>query len=122
MARQQRVTATVKMTYNDDADLIAWWNSIPRGQRNAVMKQAMRAFITGDYQIIVPTPVVPAFDVSRLSDDIAWMRDALSELPGYVERVLQTSVVVHHNPVPAHHEADEQAVRRREERMRKKQW
>ena len=45
MAKQKRAIAAVKMTYSEDADLIAWWNSVPRGSRGAVMKDLMRDYI-----------------------------------------------------------------------------
>jgi len=45
MAKARRMTATVKMTFTEDTDLIGWWNSIPRGSRNAVMKDLMRDYI-----------------------------------------------------------------------------
>ncbi len=64
MAKQKRATATVKMTYSEDADLIAWWNSIPRGSRNAVMKDMMRDYIEnnrGGYRPIMPRKVPQPF-------------------------------------------------------------
>src|SRR5688500_9997068 len=95
MAKQKRTTATVKMTYSDDSDLIAWWNSIPRGSRNAVMKDMMRHYIDhnrGGYRPIIPKNIPQPFDAGRftqMSEDTAWMRTALTDLPGYVERVIR---------------------------------
>jgi hypothetical protein len=95
MAKQKRATATVKMTYSEDSDLIAWWNSIPRGSRNAVMKDMMRSYIEdnrGGYRPIMPRNIPQPFDPGRFTqvcDDTAWIRTALMDLPGYVERVIQ---------------------------------
>jgi predicted GIY-YIG superfamily endonuclease len=95
MAKQKRATATVKMTYSEDSDLIAWWNSIPRGSRNAVMKDMMRRYIEhnrGGYRPIMPRNVPQPFDPGRFTqvcDDTAWIRTALTDLPGYMERVIQ---------------------------------
>ncbi len=135
MAKQKRATATVKMTYSEDADLIAWWNSVPRGSRNAVMKDLMREYIDhnqGGYRPIYPRNMPQPFDPGRFTqmcDDTNWIRTALMDLPGYVERVIQQ--VVTSGGVPANsrspngtsviHGADEDIVRR-ENRMKKARW
>ena len=99
MAKQKRATATVKMTYSEDADLIAWWNSVPRGSRNAVMKDLMRDYIDhnqGGYRPIYPRNMPQPFDPGRFTqmcDDTNWIRTALMDLPGYVELVTQQVVM-----------------------------
>jgi len=135
MAKQKRATATVKMTYKEDADLIAWWNSIPRGTRNAVMKDLMREYIErhrGSYRPVLPRNVPQPFDPSRFAqicDDTAWIRTALLDLPGYMEQVLQqvtTILPAGHSPtgmsvLPAAGVSDE-AAQRREQHVKKAQW
>jgi len=138
MAKQKRATATVKMTYSEDADLIAWWNSIPRGSRNAVMKDMMRDYIEhnrGGYRPIMPRNVPQPFDPGRFTqmcDDAAWIRTALMDLPGYVERVIQHVAAnggVHSNSrsptgqsvLQAEDVSSEDAMRR-ENRMKKAKW
>jgi hypothetical protein len=135
MAKQKRATATVKMTYSEDADLIAWWNSIPRGSRNAVMKDMMRDYVErnrGSYRPILPRNVPQPFDPGRfaqLCEDTAWIRTALMDLPEYVEQVIQHLAAVAPNArVPAGNRGlqdgevtDEDAVRR-EQRMKKAKW
>jgi hypothetical protein len=138
MAKQKRATATVKMTYSEDADLIAWWNSIPRGSRNAVMKDMMRDYIEhnrGGYRPIMPRNVPQPFDPGRFTqvcDDAAWIRTALMDLPGYVERVIQhvaaNGSVQSNNRSPtgnsvlqAEDVSSEDAMRR-ENRMKKAKW
>ena len=138
MAKQKRATATVKMTYIEDADLIAWWNSIPRGSRNAVMKDMMRGYIEhnrGGYRPIMPRNIPQPFDPGRFTqvcDDTAWIRTALMDLPGYVERVIQHVVAnggVQSNSrsptgngvLQAEDVSSEDAMRR-ENRMKKAKW
>lgn len=138
MAKQKRATATVKMTYSEDADLITWWNSIPRGSRNAVMKDMMRGYIEhnrGGYRPIMPRNVPQPFDPGRFTqvcDDAAWIRTALMDLPGYVERVIQhvaaNGGVQSNNRSPtgngvlqAEDVSSEDAMRR-ENRMKKAKW
>jgi len=138
MAKQKRATATVKMTYSEDADLIAWWNSIPRGSRNAVMKDMMRDYIErnrGGYRPILPRNVPQPFDPGRFTqvcDDTAWIRTALMDLPGYVERVIQhvatggavqpNSRSPNGNGVLQGEDASNEDAVRRENRMKKAKW
>lgn len=138
MAKQKRATATVKMTYSEDADLIAWWNSIPRGSRNAVMKDMMRDYIEhnrGGYRPIMPRNVPQPFDPGRFTqvcDDAAWIRTALMDLPGYVERVIQHVAAVgevqpnSRSPngigVLQGEDVSSEAAVRRENRMKKAKW
>lgn len=138
MAKQKRATATVKMTYSEDADLIAWWNSIPRGSRNAVMKDMMRDYIEhnrGGYRPIMPRNVPQPFDPGRFTqvcDDAAWIRTALMDLPGYVERVIQhvaanggvqsNSRSPTGNGVLQAEDVSSEDAMRRENRMKKAKW
>jgi hypothetical protein len=138
MAKQKRVTATVKMTYSEDSDLIAWWNSIPRGSRNAVMKDMMRGYIEhnrGGYRPIMPRNVPQPFDpghFTQVCDDAAWIRTALMDLPGYVERVIQhvaangsvqsNSRSPTGNGVLQGEDVSSEDAMRRENRMKKAKW
>jgi hypothetical protein len=134
MTKSKRVTATAKMTPNEDSDLIAWWNSIPRGSRNAVLKDVMRDYLErnrGGYRPVLPRNVPQPFDPKRftqISDDTAWIRAALMDLPGYLERLMQ-SVSANAVSVPGAAQAvrtnrlvNDDAAARREARMKGKQW
>jgi hypothetical protein len=135
MAKQKRATATIKLTYGEDADLIAWWNSVPRGSRNAVMKDVMRDYIErqgGGYRPILPRNLPQPFDPARFTqvcDDTTWIRAALMDLPGYVERVIRhvaavapgNGTLAGNGTTPAGAVSDA-AVQRREQRMKKAQW
>ena len=132
MTKQKRATATVKMTYTEDTDLIAWWNSVPRGTRNAVMKDMMREYIDkqrGSYRPVMPRNVPQPFDPNRftqISEDAAWIRTAISDLPGYVERVIQ-QVVAHGNVTGSYANGVQTTVERlpterRTQRMKKAGW
>lgn len=139
MAKRKRETATVKMTYTEDTDLIAWWNSIPRGSRNAVMKDMMRDYIArerGGYRPILPRNIPQPFDPARFTqicDDTTWIRAALLDLPGYIEQVIQhvtqhASVAIPSDGMgvmsssPPGSQVSDAAARRREQRMKKAQW
>ena len=137
MARSKRITATVKMTYPEDTDLIAWWNSLPRGSRNAVMKDVMREYIErhrGGFRPVLPRNTPQPFDPGRFTqvcDDAAWIRSALTDLPRYMEQVIQhvaalgviqTTVegaaAIRH-PTKA---VDDAEASKREEKVKKAKW
>ncbi len=131
MTQHKRVTATVKMTYHEDADLIGWWNSVPRGSRNAVMKDMMRHYLEqnrGGYRPIIPRNIPQPFDPLRFTqvcDDAAWIKAALLDLPGYVERVIQQVAVSGNGmttPVRQVSPDRDEAVVRRESRLKKARW
>jgi hypothetical protein len=135
MAKAKRMTATVKMTFSEDTDLIGWWNSIPRGSRNAVMKDVMRDYIErnrGGFRPVMPRNVPQPFDPLRFTqmcEDAAWIRSALNDLPGYMERVINHVVAM--QPTSVAHSSyareptvsvDDNQANRREERVRKAKW
>lgn len=137
MAKSKRMTATVKMTFTEDTDLIAWWNSIPRGSRNAVMKDLMREYIErhrGGFRPVLPRNSPQPFDPGRFAqvcDDAAWIRSAMGDLPRYMEQVLQHvaalgviqttagAAVAIREPTKV---VDEVEASKREEKVRKAKW
>jgi hypothetical protein len=111
--------------YTDtDADLLAWWEGIVPGQRSDALRDLLRAAL-GYHHLVAK----PDTNLTHLYEDIAWMRDALNELPGYVEQVIQhvaTNAII---AQPENRSATDRGVqmsddtaRRREERMKRKQW
>jgi len=135
MAKARRMTATVKMTFTEDTDLIGWWNSIPRGSRNAVMKDMMRDYIErnrGGFRPVMPRNLPQPFDPKRFTqvcDDAAWIRSALNDLPGYMERMIQHVAAMQpvggvvgtyaREPTKV---VDDEEVTKREAKVRKAQW
>ncbi len=135
MAKARRMTATVKMTFTEDTDLIGWWNSIPRGSRNAVMKDMMRDYMErnrGGFRPVIPRNLPQPFDPQRFTqvcDDAAWIRSALNDLPGYMERVIQHVAAMQpvggavgtyaREPTKGF---DDEEVTKREAKVRKAQW
>jgi hypothetical protein len=76
----------------------------------------------------VPQPFDPA-RFTQVCDDTAWIRAALMDLPGYVERVIQhVAAVALGNGAPASNstthrtEVSDDAAERREQRMKKAKW
>lgn len=111
--------------YTDtDADLLAWWENIAPGQRSDALRDLLRMAL-GYHQLTTK----PDTDFSYVHDDIAWMRDALNELPGYIERVIQhvaaNAILVqpeNRSVSDSVIQMSDDAAHRREERMKRKQW
>lgn len=71
--------------YTDtDADLLAWWDGIEPGGRSEALRELMRMAL--GYLVI---PARPEDPIGPVREDTAWIRSALMDLPGYVERVIQ---------------------------------
>lgn len=111
---------------DSDADLVAWWEAIKPGDRSDAMRELIR-FALG-YQPMCEKPADVLADVRK---DITWMRQALNDLPDYVERVVQqvaanTTVAIEaHAPVvpsPNGHAANDSEASRRAQRMKKNRW
>lgn len=135
----KRITATIKMTFADDSDLIDWWRSIPLGSRNATLKDIIREHIAregGHYrprQIPVTAAPVPVFDSSQLAqvrDDTAWIRDALHDIPAYLEQLFAQMAVVQPNgvlpdaraPTPDSPALDDAESQRRARKLKRVSW
>src|SRR5579862_9048380 len=81
-----RITLTVKLTTGKDDDLIEWLASLPKGERQALVKRMLRDAVQqrrDDEQ-----------RMTQIGQDTAWLRAALSELPGWMEGLLSRIAVV----------------------------
>lgn len=85
---REKTTLSLKAHPDTDADLIAWWQAIPAGARSDALRTLIRSALREGY----PTPV------ERVLADTSWLREALMELPAYLEGVL--SRVPRAEPVP----------------------
>ncbi len=72
-----------------DEDILAWWETIPAGERSQVLRTLIRAFVHGE---ISPTPPGEqptshsrSIQLSHVQADTRWIRDALLDMPGYLE-------------------------------------
>jgi len=115
-----RVTLTVKLTVGKDDDLIDWMSSLPKGQRQALVKQVLRDAVQQHSE-----------DENRLAQikqDTVWLRAALSDLPAWMEGLLSRIAVVQ-TPEPPPEikpartgQLSMEGVSRREKRIAKVAW
>jgi hypothetical protein len=130
MAKQHSKKRVNKMigfrAYSDtDADLLTWWESIDPGARSDMLRELIR-FALG-YQ---PLREKPADILAEVRQEVGWIRAALVDLPGYVERVIHhvtanTSAHFESQPSPASqngHAKRDADSDRRAQRMKKNRW
>jgi len=124
-----------KAYYDTDQDILDWWEGIEEGERSDAMRDLIREQLG-----VRRKPKTPSIDLPELLEvrrDTIWIRDALNDMPAYLERVIQhvaanTAVqpmVVGQHPPRASPpvQRDEPALtdddaERRTKRMRKATW
>lgn len=135
MPKQRRSARTYRAitfkVYDDtDAEIMRWWESIEAGDRSDVLRDLIRAALgleTRPRRLDIPE----LLDVRR---DTVWIRRALSDMPGYLEHILQQTAALgaaRSEAVPAQGEAvaadadirlNEAERQRRAQRIRKATW
>jgi hypothetical protein len=133
-SKRQYRTITFKVFYDTDEDILDWWEGIENGDRSETLRDLIRDRATGRHrsnQKSVPEPeVVPLMELARVRDDTTWIREALHDIPAYLEQVIQTVAamqpvmataggVISLQPEPA---LSTQVKTEREVNMRKKKW
>lgn len=93
MARRKRAKRQHRLigfkAYTDtDADLLAWWESIPTGERSETLRELLRLAL--GYAVQRPHPTRDS-DLTAVQEELAWLRQALADLPGYVQQAIQTA-------------------------------
>ena len=120
--RALRVTLTVKLTTGKDDDLIDWLDTVPQGQRQSAVKRLLREAMAAEQDI-------QAEHTRQMSQDVAWLRGAMTELPTWLEGLLSRLTVVNAvepssiNPKPTR--ADQlstEGVTRRAKRIANTSW
>lgn len=93
MARRKRAKRQHRLigfkAYTDtDADLLAWWESIPPGERSETLRELLRLAL--GYAVQRPQSAGDG-DLAAVHKELAWLRQALADLPGYVQQAIQTA-------------------------------
>jgi hypothetical protein len=119
-----------KAYYDADGDILDWWEGIEEGERSDMIRDLIR----GSLGLISKRRQTPIFELPELLEvrrDTLWIKDALNDMPAYLERLIQ-HVAANVHPVavgqtqpraspvePALTEAESQ---RRTRRMRNATW
>jgi hypothetical protein len=127
-------TITFKVYYDDDEDILDWWEGIEAGERSDTIRDVIREYIG-----VQPKRKPKVIDLPELIEvrrDTMWIKDALNDMPAYLERVIQhvaanvQPIAVGQNPPRASPQVvvqDDPALtdtesQRRTKRMRKATW
>ena len=96
-SKRQFRTITFKVFYDTDDDILDWWEGIENGDRSETLRDLIRDRIDernghrrSSCKSIPEPEVVPMMDLARVRDDTTWIREALHDMPAYLEQVIQT--------------------------------
>ena len=134
--RRHRLIA-FKAFEDTDRDILDWWEGIEEGQRSETIREVIREHLTGrsggqrlSRKSDLMMDITSLEELARVRDDTTWIREALHDIPAYVEQVIQTVAamqpvmataggVISLQPGPA---LSTQDKAEREVNMRKKKW
>jgi len=112
-----------------DADIIAWWEALPGGDRSQALRDIIRGAIGRTQSVPIKSlPAAPTMELIRVCDDTAWIRSALTELPSYLEQMFSRVAVVQTSVMPAEIDSAaearlaQEAMDRRRTRMKQSEW
>jgi len=88
---------TFKVFYDTDQDILDWWEGNEEGERSDAIRELIRDHLMGRSGRQRPVrkgnpdlDVLPVTELARVRDDTTWIREALHDMPSYLERVIQT--------------------------------
>jgi hypothetical protein len=139
--RRQHKVIAFKAYYDDDADILGWWEGIQEGDRSEALRDVIRGYLGLPAKMrrakATAGAVIDLPELLEVRRDTLWIRDALNDMPAYLERVIQhvaANTVVQPVSVGQHPprasplvQRDEPALtdddaERRTKRMRKATW
>ena len=77
-----------KAYHDTDGDILDWWESIEEGERSEMIRDLIRGFL-GVQSKRRKTPIIDLPELLEVRQDTLWIRDALNDMPAYLERVIQ---------------------------------
>lgn len=81
-------TIGFKAFYGNDADILTWWEAMPEGERSDVLRELIRKAINSESRGTPQTGQSKDTQFRQVCEDTAWIRNALTDLPGYLERLV----------------------------------
>ncbi|MCA0453933.1 MAG: hypothetical protein LCI00_08165 [Chloroflexi bacterium] len=77
---------TFKVFEDTDSDILDWWEGIDEGERSDALRDLIRGYL-GKQPRKHKLLTIP--ELMEVRQDTLWIRDALNEMPGYLERLVQ---------------------------------
>jgi hypothetical protein len=86
-----------KVYYDSDQDILDWWEGIEDGDRSESLRDLIREHL-GQQPRPHRMKVIELPELVEVRRDTIWIRDALNDMPAYLERVIQ-HVVANVQPI-----------------------
>lgn len=88
-ARRKYKLIAFKAYYDEDEDILEWWEGIPDGERSGFIRDVVRQYLD------LPTKrrkklIIP--ELTEVRRDTVWIRDTLNDLPAYLDRLIKDVV------------------------------
>ena len=80
-------TITFKVYYDTDQDILDWWEGIEAGERSDEIRDLIREQL--GQRPKRQTKIIDLPELMEVRRDTLWIKDALNEMPAYLERVIQ---------------------------------
>lgn len=121
-----------KAYFDIDQDIIDWWESMDEGNRSDAIRDLIHDALAMKPRY-VPAPVNPVStlpDLDDLRQDTRWIRDALHDMPAYLEQLFAQMAVVQPNgvlpnaraPTPDSPALDDAESQRRARKLKRVSW
>ena len=81
-------TITFKVFYDTDPDILDWWESIEAGERSDAIRDVIREQL-GQQPVRQTGKIIDLPELMEVRRDTLWIKDALNDMPAYLERVIQ---------------------------------
>lgn len=81
-------TITFKVFYDTDSDILDWWEGIEAGERSDAIRDLIREQL-GQQPQRGAGKIIDLPELMEVRRDTLWIKDALNDMPAYLERVIQ---------------------------------
>lgn len=81
-------TITFKVYFDTDQDILDWWEGIEEGERSDSIRDLIREQL-GQQPHRRTRKIIDLPELLEVRRDTLWIRDALNDMPAYLERVIQ---------------------------------
>lgn len=77
-----------KVYFDTDEDILDWWEGIEAGERSDAIRDLIREQL-GQQPLRQTGKIIDLPELMEVRRDTLWIKDALNDIPAYLERVIQ---------------------------------
>jgi hypothetical protein len=121
-----------KAYFDIDQEIIDWWESMDEGVRSDAIRDLIHDALVNRLQYM-PEPITTANSLPDLDDlkrDTRWIRDALHDMPAYLEQLLTHAISIQvpttlpdtRAPTPDAPALDDAESQRRARKLKRVSW